>query len=236
MMVEDIGVSLRAGTAATIGREDTMKVTIIGAGNMARGIGTRLLSGGVDLQILAPDAGEATSLSQDLAGGGGSVAVGSAADPIEGDVVVLATPYDGAIDVVTTRAGDLAGKIVVDITNPVDWSTMDSLVVPEGSSAAQEIAMHLGEGSRVVKAFNTTFAGTLVAGQVADQQLDVLLAGDDEDAKAVVRGMVEAAGMRAVDIGPLRRARQLEELGFLHISIQDKLGTGYGSAVKLIMP
>jgi NADPH-dependent F420 reductase len=190
-------------------------VSIIGTGTMAQALSSVIGKGGTTVELIAhSEPGKA----------------------VTGDIVILAVPYPAVADVVAARGDQLAGKIVVDITNPIDWSTMDSLVVPEGSSAAQEIAKHLGGGSRVVKAFNTTFAGTLVAGQVADQQLDVLLAGDDEDAKAVVRGMVEAAGMRAVDIGPLRRARQLEELGFLHISIQDKLGTGYGSAVKLIMP
>lgn len=83
------------------------------------------------------------------------------------------------------------------------------------------------------KAFNTTFAGTLVAGEAAGQQLDVLIAGDDAGAKRTIAELVEAGGMRPVDVGPLRRARQLEQLGFLHISVQAQLGAGFGSAIKL---
>jgi predicted dinucleotide-binding enzyme len=88
----------------------------------------------------------------------------------------------------------------------------------------------------VVKAFNTTFAGTLSSGGVAGQELDVLVAGDDQDAKATVIQLVESAGMRAVDAGPLRRAQQLEHLGFLHMALQDSLGSGYASALKFVTP
>jgi predicted dinucleotide-binding enzyme len=86
----------------------------------------------------------------------------------------------------------------------------------------------------VVKAFNTTFGNTLVHGKVAGQQLDVLIAGDDEDSKQKVAGLVRAGGLRPVDVGPLRRARQLEHLGLLHISLQDRAGTGFRSAVKFL--
>lgn len=88
----------------------------------------------------------------------------------------------------------------------------------------------------MVKAFNTTFAGTLVSGSVADQDLDVLIAGDYADAKSVVTGLIESGGMRAIDAGPLRRAQQLEHLGFLHMTLQDNLDSGYGSTVKFLTP
>jgi predicted dinucleotide-binding enzyme len=90
------------------------------------------------------------------------------------------------------------------------------------------------EDAKVVKAFNTTFAGTLVEGQVAGQPLDVFIAGDDESAKQTVADLARGAGLNPIDAGPLRRARELERLGFLHMALQDSLGTGYGSAVKII--
>jgi len=212
------------------------EVTIIGAGNMARGIATRLLAGGAQVQILSPDARDAASLAGELAErGGGSVSGAGVEQPPTGEVVVLATPYEGALEIADARAEELAGKVVVDITNPVDWSSFDRLVTPPDSSAAEEIAGRL-PGARVVKAFNTTFAGTLVEGEVDGMPLDVLLAGDDEGAKAEVASLVEAGGMRAVDAGPLRRARQLEHLGFLHMALQDTLGAGGGSAVKFVTP
>jgi predicted dinucleotide-binding enzyme len=86
----------------------------------------------------------------------------------------------------------------------------------------------------VVKAFNTTFAGTLAAGGVAGQPLDVFLASDDEAAKARVRELVESGGLRAVDAGGLARAHELEALGYLHMAVQNGLGTGFASAVKLL--
>lgn len=85
-----------------------------------------------------------------------------------------------------------------------------------------------------MKAFNTTFGGTLIGGQVAGQPLDVFLAADDAAAKATVAGLVEAGGLRAIDAGPLRRARQLEGLGFLHITLQFTLDTGFATAVKIL--
>ncbi len=209
-------------------------VTIVGAGNMARGIATRLLAGGADVQILAPTAEHATGLASELGAAGGSVTGSGLQEALRGEVVVLATPYDAALEVAGTRGGELAGKVVVDITNPVDFATFDRLVTPVDSSAAEEIAKKLPAGAPVVKAFNTTFAGTLGSGEVDGQQLDVFLAGDDEDAKATVTRLVEAGGLRAIDAGPLRRARQLEHLGFLHMALQDKLGTGFGSAVKVV--
>ena len=209
-------------------------VTIVGAGSMARGIATRLVAGGADVQILSPTAEHATDLASELGAAGGSVTGSGVQEPLRGEVVVLATPYDAALEVAVTRGEELAGKVVVDITNPVDWATFDRLVTPADSSAAEEIAKKLPAGTPVVKAFNTTFAGTLGSGQVGGQQLDVFLAGDDEDAKATVSRLVEAGGLRAVDAGPLRRARQLEQLGFLHMSLQDRLGTGFGSAVKVV--
>jgi 8-hydroxy-5-deazaflavin:NADPH oxidoreductase len=212
------------------------EVTIIGAGNMARGIATRLLAGGAQVQILSPDARDAASLAGELAErGGGSVSGAGVEQPPTGEVVVLATPYEGALEIADARAEELAGKVVVDITNPLDWSSFDRLVTPPDSSAAEEIAGRL-PGARVVKAFNTTFAGTLVEGEVDGIPLDVLLAGDDEGAKTEVASLVEAGGMRAVDAGPLRRARQLEHLGFLHMALQDTLGAGGGSAVKFVTP
>lgn len=211
-----------------------MTVTIIGAGNMARGIGTRLAATGTELQILSPQVADARSLAQELAGGGPASA-GGTEEPLAGDPVILATPYEAALEIAEARADELAGRVVVDITNPVDWETFDRLVTPPDSSAAEEIAARI-PGGRVVKTFNTTFAATLVAGDVAGQPLDVLIAGDDQGAKAAVAALVEPAGMRAIDVGPLRRARQLEHLGFLHMAVQETLGSAYGSAVKFVTP
>jgi 8-hydroxy-5-deazaflavin:NADPH oxidoreductase len=212
-----------------------MKVTIIGAGLMGRGIGTRLIAGGNDVELIDNDFKQAESLAQELSGrGGGSASAIEAGGSIGGEAVVLAVYYPVVAEVVGQYREQLAGKIVIDIANPVDFDTMDGLATPTDSSSAEETASLVPEGTPVVKAFNTTFGNTLVPGEAAGQQLDVLIAGDDEEAKSKVAELVVAGGLRPIDVGPLRRARQLEQLGFLHISLQDRLGTRFRSAVRFI--
>ena len=104
----------------------------------------------------------------------------------------LAVYYPDAQAAVDQYGDSLSGKVVVDITNPVNDS-FDGLVTPPDGSAAQELASR-APGARVVKAFNTTFAGTLNDGCVAGQPLDVFIAGDDEDAKATVAKLARTAG------------------------------------------
>jgi 8-hydroxy-5-deazaflavin:NADPH oxidoreductase len=209
------------------------RVTIVGAGNMGRGIGTRAVAGGHQVEILDRDPGEAQNLADEL--GGGSTALEPGA-PFGGQVVVFAVYYPGIKDAVQQYSDQLAGKVVVDITNPVDTQTWDKLATPPGLSSAEEVQQLVPEGTPVVKAFNTTFAPTLVAGKVGGQQLDVLIAGDDEDAKQTVSQLASDGGLRPIDVGPLNRAQQLEQLGFLHISLQQPLDLGFSSAVKLVMP
>jgi predicted dinucleotide-binding enzyme len=121
---------------------------------------------------------------------------------------------------------------VVDITNPVDPQTYAPLRV-EAGSAAEEIAQK-APGAKVVKAFNTTFAGSLVDGEVAGQPLDVFVASDDDEAKAKVRELADSGGLRVLDAGPLAHARQLEGAGYLHMAIQPGLGGTYASALKIV--
>ena len=206
-----------------------MQITIIGTGNMARGIATRALAGSNAVTLLGTSADKAQALAGELSG---DVRAGAIGDPISGDVVVLAVWYQVLDDVLGRYADQLDGKVVVDITNPVDPQTFQPLNVAAGS-AAQEIAQKV-PGAKVAKAFNTTFAGTLVEGQVGGHPLDVFVASDDDDAKALLRRLAEDSGMRLVDAGPLAIARQLEGVGYVHMAIQGELGTSYGSALKVV--
>jgi 8-hydroxy-5-deazaflavin:NADPH oxidoreductase len=135
-------------------------------------------------------------------------------------------------DVVAKRGHELAGKVVVDISNPLNFETFDSLVVPADGSAAAELAASLPQ-SRVLKAFNTNFAATLAARTVGGQPTTVLVAGDDAEAKALLLGIVGAGGLQGVDAGSLRRARELEALGFLQLTLAvgEKVGWTGGFAV-----
>jgi 8-hydroxy-5-deazaflavin:NADPH oxidoreductase len=211
-----------------------MELSIIGTGNMARAIAARALAGGHDVTVFGKDAERAEEAVAALAEahGEGSASPAVSGDDLRGDLVVLAVYYPDARAAVEQYAGALAGKAVVDITNPVN-ETFDALVVPPDGSATQELAQLAGD-ARFVKAFNTTFAGTVTTGQVAGQPLDVFIAGDDEGAKQAVATLVEDGGMRPVDAGGLGRARELEALGLLHMGLQERLGTGFGSTVKVV--
>lgn len=209
------------------------KLTILGAGNMARGVATRALAGGNDVQIIARSAGKASDLAGELEAGVAMVTAGAPDDVLTGDVVVLAVPYAAAVPLVKQYGPALAGKIVIDITNPVNFTTFEP-VTPRGISAAEEIATNVSDEASVVKAFNTTFASTLVAGQVDGRPLDVFIASDDEAARAEVAAVVASGGLRPVDAGPLSRARQLEALGLLHMTLQFSLGTNFATAVKIL--
>ena len=141
-------------------------ISIIGTGNMARSIARRAVDSGNDVQILSRDSAKAAALANEL----GKASSGALGDPLTGDIVILALYYDVAKSVIEQYGKALDGKVVVDISNPVDTATFAGLVVPADSSAAQEIARLVPRAS-VVKAFNTTFAGTLAAGEVEGQPL-----------------------------------------------------------------
>jgi 8-hydroxy-5-deazaflavin:NADPH oxidoreductase len=213
-----------------------MNFTIIGAGNMGRGIATRLLAGGNPVLIIDRDPSEAQKLAKELGAAakkGATVSAAAMGSPIESEAVILAVFYTSVPSVLSQYGSQLAGKIIVDITNPLN-ATYDDLATPPGSSAAEEIAKIAPAGARVVKAFNTTFAGTLLSGQVAGQSLDVFVAGDDPQAKESLSKALSASGLRPIDVGPLRRARQLEGVGLLHITLQATLGTNWASTVKIL--
>ena len=213
-----------------------MNITIIGAGNMGRGIGTRAVAGGHSVTFVDsnPETAEKTATEvRATAKNGVKVSTASLGDAELDDVVVFAVWYGTNIELARQLGDKLAGKVVVDIANPLN-STYDGLATAPDSSSAEDLAKAIADGAKVVKAFNTTYAGTLLAGQVAGQPLDVFLAGDDADAKAKVAQIVTDGGMRVVDTGPLNRARQIEGMQFLHITLQSTLGTNWGSALKIL--
>jgi hypothetical protein len=209
-----------------------MQISIIGAGNMAAGIATRALAGGHRVRLTDRDPAKAKALAEDLRAQVPGADVDLAALG-EADVVVLALPFAAAEEVAAANREELAGRVVVDISNPVDFATFDSLVVPPGTSAAERIAA-AAPGARVVKAFNTTFAGNLVAGRAGGSPLDVFIAGDDAGAKQAVAALAASGGLRPIDAGPLKRARELEGFQFLHMTLQQALGTNWSSAIKIL--
>lgn len=216
-----------------------MNVLIIGVGNMGRGIATRLANSNATLIIHDVDAEKAEALATELTGNSGgarvSVTTAPATAVATSDVVILASWYAVNLETARSLGAALAGKIVVDISNPLN-ENYDGLVTEPGTSAAENIRAELPTDTKLLKAFNTTFAGTLVSGEVAGQPLDVYIAGDDDSAKATLADLVRAGGLNPIDVGALERARQLEAMGFLGITLQFRLNTGFGTAWKLVLP
>jgi hypothetical protein len=182
-------------------------ISIIGSGNMASAIGARAVNGGNAVEVIGRDAAKAAALAGTL--GGGATARPFGAAPA-GDIVILAVPYASAVPVVTQYGDALAGKVIVDISNPFN-ATADGLADPDGTSVAQEIAKAAPASAHVVKAFNTIFGHILAQGR----NMDALIAGDDSAAKASVSAFIESLGLRPLDTGGLAMAHWLEGAGLL---------------------
>jgi 8-hydroxy-5-deazaflavin:NADPH oxidoreductase len=213
-----------------------MNVTLIGAGNMGRGIGHRAVAGGHSVTIVDHNPEAAQNLASELKGvasAGAKVDVATLENVLPGDLVILALWYGVNLEVAKKLGSKLSGKVVVDIANPLN-ATYDGLATAPDSSSAEDLAKVVPADARVVKAFNTTFAGTLLAGSVAGYPLDVFIAGDDAEAKKAVSQLVTDGGMRAIDAGPLQRARQIEGMQLLQIVLQGSLGTNWMSSIKII--
>lgn len=172
-------------------------VSIIGTGSMANAIGGVLADGGATVEYIAHS---------------------ETAETVSGSTVIFAVPYPAVAGVIEQYGDQLSGKTIVDITNPLNFETFDSLTVPAGSSAAAVIAAEL-PNSTVLKAFNTTFAATLGSKEIGTLRTTVLIAGDDSAAKSNLATLIEAGGVASLDAGSLRRAHELEALGFLQLTL-----------------
>jgi predicted dinucleotide-binding enzyme len=191
-------------------------ITIIGTGNMARTIGTLAVAGGNTVEVMGRDQSKAGDLAKAL--GGGATAGQWGAVPA-GDIVVTALLYDGVVPVVVEYGDALAGKVIVDISNPFN-ATFDGLAHSEETSIAQEVARAAPASAGVVKAFNTIFRNVLETGRP-----DVFLAGDSAQAKAGVAEFIESIGLRPLDVGGLAMAHWLEGMGLVTVGLA---GNGVG--------
>lgn len=171
-------------------------ISIIGTGTMGKALAQLFTRSGSDVQLISHEEAPGT---------------------IQGEIVVLAVPYPALADLASTAASQLDGRIVVDITNPVDFSTF-SPIKPEAGSATAELAAALPT-AHVLKAFNTNLAATLAAGTTGPAPVSVLIAGDDESAKKTLSEAVTASGASAYDVGGLARAAELEAAGYLQIAL-----------------
>ena len=202
-----------------------MKVTVIGAGNMGAAFVKQLSKAGHQVSVTARHLDKAQALAEANAGVN-AIAIDNAA--ATADVLILATGYGDAIAALK-RVGDLNGKVVIDITNPLTPDYM-GLTLGHTTSAAEEIASAI-PGAEVVKAFNTVFAQVLADG--ADfgngQTVSVFIASDSERAKQTAIALAQSMGFATVDAGGLKNARYLEPLAGLNIYLG--YGAGLGTAI-----
>lgn len=186
-------------------------ISIIGTGNMARTIGALAVAGGNSVEIVGRDQGKAADLARTL---GGNATVGEYGAVPAGDIVIVSVLYADVVPVVTRYGDALAGKVIVDISNPFN-SAADGLAISDGTSVAQEVAKAAPASASVVKAFNTIFGVVLAKGR----PLDVFFAGDDAQVKARFAEFVQSLGLRPLDVGGLNMAHWLEGTGLVMMGL-----------------
>lgn len=201
-------------------------ITIFGAGNIGSAVAGIAVKAGATVQVIDRNPDKAAASAEGVTGA-------EFGEAITGDIVVLALPFPAYADAFATYGDQLAGKTVVDVSNPIDFGTFD-LALPEGfKSAAEYVAAKL-PNSAVVKAFNTTFATTLAIGVNDGEPTVVQLAADDEAAKNSVKAFIEAAGLKTVDAGALKRAQYLEGYGALQIVLGVTNQTPWTGGFKVV--
>jgi len=202
-----------------------MKITVIGAGNMGSAFVKQLSRAGHQVSVAARHLEKAQALAAANTGVD-AVAITDAA--ASADVFILATGYGDAVDALKS-VGDLTGKVVIDISNPLTADYM-GLTLGYITSAAEEIAKAL-PGVEIVKAFNTVLAQVL--GEGADfgngQTVPVFVAGDSQRGKDAAKVLAESMGFATVDAGGLKNARYLEPLAGLNIYLA--YGAGRGTSI-----
>jgi predicted dinucleotide-binding enzyme len=208
-----------------------MNVAIIGAGNVGKALTGSAIKAGHSVTVSSKNGESARSLAEQT----GARAAASDREAVEAaDVVVLAVPFASVDEVLADMGAALAGKVLVDATNPIkaDYSGLAT----NGVSGAEEI-QGKAAGARVVKAFNTAFAARQADPNVlGGLRADGYVAGDDEAAKAAVLELVEDIGFNPVDAGGLAMARHLEGMAWLNISLQTKNGWSWQAGWKLVGP
>ncbi len=206
-----------------------MDISIIGAGNVGKALSTAFVRAGHTVTIASRDPEDAGAVA---AATGATIAPSNAAAAAAGDLVVLAIPFASAPAVAAEIADAVAGKTVVDVTNRMSFGAAGPEI--DGTiSNAEELAALLPR-AHIVKAFNTLFGSNMADPITSGVQLDGFVAGDDDASKAAVLELVASAGLSPVDVGPLARARQLEGLAFLNITLNIANGGSWQSGWKLV--
>ena len=205
-------------------------IAVIGTGNVGGALGSAAAKAGYAVVFAGQDAAK----TREVAEAAGATA---AATPREAaavaHIIVLAIPYSAFAAVAAEIAPVADGKIVIDPSNPLkpDYSGL----ALSDSSGAEELARLLPR-SKVVKAFNTLFAGNTANPQALGLQLDSLFATDDEAAKDAVCGLSSSIGFRPIHVGPLTASRELEAMALLNIRLQVASNGNWNTAFALVSP
>jgi 8-hydroxy-5-deazaflavin:NADPH oxidoreductase len=207
-----------------------MKIAIIGAGNVGRALSGAFVRAGHEVTLSSEHADNARAVAQET---GAQAAAGNREAVRDADVVVLAVPYGALAGLVDELGEGLAGKIVVDATNPLRPDYQGLAV--EGTSAAEQVQARV-KGARVVKAFNSVLAARQTEPTVEGTRVDGFVAGDDERAKATVLELVGSIGLNPIDAGPLEVARALEAMALLNIMLQLRTNGSWQTGWKLVGP
>ncbi len=197
-------------------------ISIIGSGNMAAAIGTRAAKHGHTVELMSRNAAKAQALADQI---GNGATVGTFGAKPAGDIVIVAVLHAGAAEAVAHYGDALAGKILVDITNPFN-ADASGIVTTVGNSVSEQIAAVAPESAHVVKAFNSIFRGVIAQ----DKPLDVFFAGDSAEAKARFAAFLESLDMRPLDTGGLEMAYVLEWTGILLMGVA-RNGAGFDVAL-----
>jgi predicted dinucleotide-binding enzyme len=203
-----------------------MNVAIIGTGNVGGALTRACIRAGHSVVVSSTNAESSESLARET---GAAVAPTITHAVSAAEIVVLAVPYEAVAGIVNEVAGAINDKILIDVTNRFAATELNA---PSNAEAIQSMAV----GARVVKAFNTVFAGNQADPQVDGVQLDGFVAGDDEKARHTVLELVKSVGYRPIDVGPLAMSRALEGMGTLNIGLNMNGGWSWKSAWKLVGP
>ncbi len=191
-----------------------MRVAVLGGtGREGRGLALRWARAGHSVVLGSRDAERARSRACELSAlGYGEVGgAGNAAAAFEADVVVVSVPYAGHGGLLAELRPALDGRVVIDITVPLEPPRIHHVTLPAGQAAALEAQAILGSTARVVAALHHVSSAHLGdPGHALDS--DVLVCSDDDEARALVIGLVGDLGLRGLDAGPLRNAVALESL------------------------
>jgi 8-hydroxy-5-deazaflavin:NADPH oxidoreductase len=207
-----------------------VRIAVIGAGNVGSGFARAAVAAGHEVVLSAAHPEKAQAVAAET---GARAAQSNVAAADGAQVVVLAVPGLVAPVVAGELAPTLGPAVVVDATNPLNDTFSDLTIA--GASGAEAVQQALG-AVRVVKAFNTVFASRYAQPSEDGAPLQVLLAGDDDDAKALVAEVATSLGFAPVSAGGLRLARSLEEMAFLNIVLNATNGWSWQSAWQLIGP